>query len=47
MHGFDIMVLLAFLILKAKTDLIIINVALFGMFLIFMGEYFFLKQYKK
>tara|TARA_R110002124_G_scaffold242653_1_gene407793 strand:- start:1157 stop:2494 length:1338 start_codon:yes stop_codon:yes gene_type:complete len=44
---FDIMVLLAFLILKAKTDLIIINVALFGMFLIFMGEYFFLKQYKK
>lgn len=40
---FDIAVLGAFLIVKAKTDIMIIYASLIGMIIIFLGERFFLK----
>lgn len=41
---FDVVVLGAFLIIKAKTDIVIIYAALLGMLFIFIGERFFLRK---
>lgn len=43
---FDVIVLGVFLIVKAKTDMMIIYAALIGILLIFLGESIFLKKYR-
>jgi len=43
---FDVVVLGAFLIVKASTDMMIIYAALIGIFLIFIGESIFLKKHR-
>ena len=43
---FDVVVLGAFLLVKIKTDMMIIYAALIGILLIFIGESIFLKKYK-
>ena len=41
---FDVLVLAAFLWIKAQTDMMIINAAIIGMVAIFVGEHFFLRR---
>jgi len=42
--GFDVVVLAAFLIVKARTDMMVIYASLVGIALVFIGERFFLKR---
>jgi|TARA_R110002072_G_scaffold80462_7_gene184953 hypothetical protein len=44
--AFDVIVLGAFLIVKASTDMLVIYAALIGIAVIFVGEKFFLKWQK-